>query len=377
MNYVSLIEMGEYLNSVKIPDIPDKTNFWLIRSKGGYFYEEFITKKFVALGWNHIDKSTSFDDKSVMMLKDQIKERYGDQRPGVSISKCRRFIEDVVPGDYVLIPNAGGSKVTVGIVGEYYEEELDYLNELIAIKKIDNKESEIGRVKCPYKKRRHITILMEVDANRLGYKILKGMSSYHGISDMGEYATDILNCIYDCYTFRGDLMYSLNIAKRDPIKARELSKLMYGVTELFCNLTDEDLVSVTMNLNSPGKITVVLEQGYQKLKKGAIPLVAVYLFVFGGSGFGFEFPGLAGGIINVIEEYRTMDIDVELKEEELKEKQLDNYKKAMELVNMSENTDIDMDKVLEDLKLVDSLNESLKFEANKEFAKESKENDEK
>lgn len=281
MDYVALIEMGEYLNRVKIPDIPELTNFWLIRSKGGYFYDEFITGEFVALGWNHIDQTTSFDDKNVMILKDQIKERYGDQRPGISVNKCRRFIEDVTPGDYVLIPNAGGSEVTIGIVGSYYEEDFDYLNELIAIKKIDNKESEIGKVKCPYKKRRHITILMEVDAHRLGYKILKGMSSYHGISDMSEYATDILNCVYDCYTYRGNMMYSFNIAKKEPIKVRELSKLMYGVTELFCNLMDEDLVSVTMNLNSPGKITVVLEQGYQKLKKGAIPLIAVYMFVFG------------------------------------------------------------------------------------------------
>lgn len=56
--------------------------------------------------------------------------------------------------------------------------------------------------------------------------------------------------------------------KKEPIKARELSKLMYGITELFCNLTEEDLVTVTINLNSPGKVTVVLKEGYNKLKKG-------------------------------------------------------------------------------------------------------------
>lgn len=377
MDFVSLIEMGEYLSRVEIPDISVATNFWLIRSKSGYFYNEFVRERFVALGWNHIDQTTSFDDKNIMILKDQIKERYGDQRPGVSVNKCRRFIEDVMPGDYVLIPNAGGSKVTIGIAGEYYEEDFDYIDELVAIKKIDNKESEIGKVRCPYKKRRRLTIIMEVDAHRLGYKILKGMSSYHGISDMSEYAIDILNCIYDCYTYHGDMMCSFNITKREPIKARELSRLMYGVTELFCYLTDEDLVSVTVNLNSPGKITVILKEGYRKLKKGAIPLVAIYMFVLGGSGFGFEFPGLANGIIDVIEKYRVMDIDIELREEELKEKQLDNYKKAMELIKMSEETDIDMDKVLNDLKLVDSLNESLKFETNKEFAKDNKENEEK
>lgn len=218
--------------------------------------------------------------------------------------------------------------------------------------------------------------IMTISSQRLGYKILKGMSSYHGLSDMNDYAIDILNCVYNCYTYQGNMMYSLNIAKKEPIKARELSKLMYGITELFCDLTEEDLVTVTVNLNSPGKVTVVLKEGYKKLKKGAVPLVAIYLVVFGGSGFGFEFPGLAGGVINTIEEYRTMDTEIELKKEELKGKQLENYKTAMEVIKMSEETGIDMDKVLDDLKLVDGLNKSLKFESNKEFAKSDKESEE-
>lgn len=379
MNYVPLIEMGEYLNNVVIPDIPIETNFWLIRTKSGYFYDEFVNEKFVALGWNHITKSTSFDKKNVEILKDQIKERYGDLRPGVAVNKCIRFIEEVKPGDYVLIPNVGGSKVTIGILGEYYEEDLDYIKELVAIKKIENGESEIGKVKCPYRKRRHMEIVMTVSSKRLGYKILKGMSSYHGISDMNDYAIDILNCVYDCYTYKDNMMCSLNIAKKNPIKARELSKLMYGVTELFCDLTDEDLVSVTVNLNSPGKITVVLENGYKYLKKGAIPLLAIYLFVFGGSGFGFEFPGLAGGIINTIKDYRTMDIEIQTEKAELKGKQLENYKTAIEVIKMSEDADvdIDVDKVLNDLELVNELNDSLKFESNEEFATSDQEDEEK
>lgn len=368
--------MGEYLNSFEIPNIPAETKFWLIRTKSGYFYDEFVDNKYVALGWNHITQLTPFGKNSIERLKEEIKERYGDVRPGVAINKCMRFIYDVKPGDYILIPNAGGSMVTIAIAGEYYEVDLDYKKELVAIKKIENGESEIGKVECPYRKRRHIDIVMTISSQRLGYKILKGMSSYHGISDMGDYAVDILNCVYDCYTYKDNMMYSVNIAKREPIKARELSKLLYGVTELFCNLTDEDLVSVTINLNSPGKITVVLEKGYQKLKKGAIPLLAIYLFVFGGSGFGFEFPGLADGIINTIKEYRTMNIEVELKEEELKGKQLENYKAALEVIKLSDDTDIDMDKVLKDLELINELSDSLRFESNEEFATSDQINEE-
>jgi hypothetical protein len=168
------------------------------------------------------------------------------------------------------------------------------------------------------------------------------------------------------------------LQKNEPIKARELSKLMYGVTELFCNIIDEDLISITVNLNSPGKVTVKLRAVYEKLKKGAFPLLGIYLFVFGGSGWGFEFPGLAGGVIDAIQEYRTMNTEVKLKEEELKGKQLENYKAAMEVIQLSKETGIDMDKVLEDLKIIDGLDDSLKFESNEEFAKggESQESEE-
>lgn len=267
MNEVALIEMGQYLTNFKIPDIPEDTNFWLIRTMSGYFYAEFVREEYVALGWNHITQEDSFNKNNIELLKEQIKERYGDKRPGVSVNKCIRFIKEVKQGDYVLIPNAGGSEVTIGILGEYYEEDYDYLKELIVIKKIENKEEEIGKIECPYRKRRKMKKILTISSERLGYKILKGMSSYHGLSDMNEYSIDILNCIYDCYTYKGDMRYSLNIAKQDPIKARELSKLMYGITELFCDLTEEDLVTVTINLNSPGKITVVLQKGYEKLKK--------------------------------------------------------------------------------------------------------------
>ena len=82
--------------------------------------------------------------------------------------------------------------------------------------------------------------------------------------------------------------------------------------------------------------------------------------------------------MNTIEEYRTMETEVELKKEELKGKQLENYKAAMEVINMSKDTenDIDIDKVLKDLKLIDELNDSLKFESNIDFAKGIKESEE-
>lgn len=369
MDLQAIYDTSIFLDKIKIPKINGETNFWMIRSKAGYFYTEYIEKEFIALGWNYIDNSTSFSGDNIERLKDAIKERYGDKRPMTSINKCKRFIYELKEGDYVIIPNAGSTEIAICIISEYFEvPELDYLKELLAIQKIENGECEINSILCPYKKRRKIIPLLKVSTQRVGYKLLRAISSYHGLSSMNEYAEDILNCVYNCYEYRDDLIYTINIAKSERIKARELSRLLYVTTELFCKLIDEDLLSVTLNVNSPGKFVVRLEKGYQKLKKGSIPLIMLYLLAFGGSAFGYEFPGALDMIIDTIKEIRMMDIEVEAARVELESKKLENYNKTIELIENAKESEIDYDDIKDKVAIISTLGEVLQFQSNEEFA---------
>lgn len=63
MDNSSLIQLGELLNKVKLVEIDDNISFWMMRAKGGFFYDEFLDNGFIALGWNYIDKNTSLDEK--------------------------------------------------------------------------------------------------------------------------------------------------------------------------------------------------------------------------------------------------------------------------------------------------------------------------
>ena len=40
-----------------IPKIDEDTNFWMIRTKRGFFFDEFVTQGFIAIGWNSITGS--------------------------------------------------------------------------------------------------------------------------------------------------------------------------------------------------------------------------------------------------------------------------------------------------------------------------------
>lgn len=358
-----------FLDDFSIPQINSDINFWMIRSKGGFFYNEYIKAGFIALGWNYIDKSMAINSQTVEILKDEIRERYGDKRPMYAINKCKKFIEDIKEGDYVIIPDMGSTKIAICRIGEYFEKEIDYKKEIETISKIENREYEINQIECPYKKRRKIEVLLEVSENRIGFNIVKALTSYHGLSDMNNYAYDILNCVYDCYSYKDNVVFALNIGKKEPIKPRELATLMYGITGFFGSIIDEEILSTSLNLNSPGKVVILLKKGFSLLKKKVLPLVGIYIAIVGGSGFGFEFPGL----VEFIKEVQTIEIDLEKEKVELDSLYLDNYQKVLEILRDAENEGVDLEEVLKGLETLESLNKTLHFEGNQEFAIEENE----
>lgn len=361
---MDLLDVLQIANNNVITVVPSETRFWMIRTKKGYFYDEFVKEGFVALGWNIINNTTDFSEQSIDTLKTRLTYQYGEDRPMGPVNKCKNFMFEIKEGDILLIPNNGSSIITLAKAGQYYEDtDQSIESELEIIAKIENHEYEINSISCPYKKRRHIEVLCTVDTDRLGYKLRRAISSYHGISCFNEYAEDILCCIYDGFSFKENMIFSINISKKNPIKPREISKLMYGLTEFFCEIVDEDILSTTINLNSPGKVTVKLHQGFQYLTTHKAMLIGMLLLITGGSCFGFEFPGILG----FIKDAKTMEIQIESEKAELQGKQLDNALKAIELVKEAKEAGIDIDKVCDSLEIVNELAPALKFQNNKEF----------
>ncbi len=84
-----------------IPQIPDATNFWMVRSKQGVFYNEYVAGSYIAIGWNSLTKDilsgNRDDDYYKQILKDN---NYPDKMPGTALNKCRRFIEEITVWRY-------------------------------------------------------------------------------------------------------------------------------------------------------------------------------------------------------------------------------------------------------------------------------------
>ena len=373
-----LRKINDYITNFTIPKIPDETNFWMIRTKSGYFYDEFLANSFIALGWNIIDSKTSFVPENKQLLKKSINDYYGDKRPGSAVNKCKRFINELQAGDIVLVPNDGTSEIAICRVGEYYEENYNIDQEIEINNVIELKSEPIDSVKCPYKKRRHIEVLLKIAANRMEPNLIKAISNYHGLSNLTEYDTDILNCLYNAYEYKSNITYVVNISTTDPIRARDYSGFIYALTDLFCEIVnDEDSVSIKSNVSSPGRVVVILQKGFKIIKRSAIPLLVVYFLAFGGSGLGFEFEGAVKTIIECVHEAQMLPIEKEEKKEELKAKKLENYEKLIELSKACEDEDLNIDTINEQLERLEKVEENLKFESSDEFAQDKTDSKEK
>lgn len=82
----------------------------------GYFYNEFLSKRFVALAWNNISQETDFSESNKDSLKDDILMTFKEiHRPSTVINKCHSFIYEIKTNDILVIPSAKSSYITFAL----------------------------------------------------------------------------------------------------------------------------------------------------------------------------------------------------------------------------------------------------------------------
>lgn len=233
--------------------VPDECGFWMIRSKRGVFYNEFLTSQYIAIGWNALLKQ-DFAVDSEEQRKAKIERYYlGEKRANGCVNKCNRFIFEMKPGDLVVV--VGSDEVAFCLVGDYYEETIDsaITKELEANAQIESPKYKEFSIECPYIKRRKIFCIKKVSANRVTPVLGNAISNRHSISAMDQYATEILSECFDYYSYKNQTYLTFRVTTEDKINFRNLSRFLFYTDEILTG-ESELLVSTKVNLNSPGTI---------------------------------------------------------------------------------------------------------------------------
>ena len=336
----------EILN-YELPYINGDINFWMIRTKKGYFFNEYIENNYVALGWNIIDLNmeiNSMKNEQIEILKENIKNIYGDKRPGQAISKCKKFIYNLKIGDIVMIPGVQDNKIAFAEVGEYYEQNnLNEDDEIDVITKIDMENIPLYSVKCPYKKRRKIKIIKIVNYTNLHVKLLKVLSSYQGICNLNEYGKYILDTIYPIYYWREAYSFQMHINTSKPIDLTSITKVMSCVDCYMKRIVGENELSIMLNLNSKGVISFTSgkrnldkaydakkdEQNYRnkgKMSKAVAGIVGLYIVISGGQIGNIKVPNP----IDLYKQIKTVGVEVEQEKINLENQKMDLENKKIE-----------------------------------------------
>lgn len=355
-----------------IPIISDDVHFWMIRSKKGFFYNDFVKNRYVALGWNYIDKNTDLKSKN---LPEELKRAHPFvNQTTKAINKCRAFISEMKENDIVIIPNKGMSEITIAVVKGYYEDDtlgedvIEKENEVT--KKIENVSSSVV-IECPYIKRRRIVPVRTISTNKINYHLYQTLRNYNGLDDIDERAELILGLLYNVFVYKDVLHISLEVNRKEDITLSSLSGLLYGTSKYFEDTVEERNITTKVNVSSEGIVDIAIQQAVDYISQYGPKAIAIFLscIVFGFVITKLDVPKFLKDIIclpsdikakkDENEHNRKMnEIEYSIKKEELEEKRYKNKKMQMENIEFAKKLLADAGQPL-DISLIDKEEETI------------------
>lgn len=296
-----------------LPKINASRNYWFFRTNGGQYYDDFINRKFIAIGYDKINladikAAQNNDDTSIQILGEKIKKAYGDEetRPNYIASQLTKFAYGIKKGDIVFIPSYSSSEITFGEVLETSA----YVDNIT----INDPNA------CPYYKRKKVKWFRTMSRDELDPNLYKLMFSHHTITEADNYG-EFIDKITNSFFIKNDKAHLvLDVQTKDEIKAKDLFQMGILSLELlddFCEAENlsykSDDFNVKLNLQSPGLIEL------SGITMGGIVIIGIILVSVAGGGFSIKWKKdlsvdlKTDGIIEKIRAFLTSNSNVKAK----------------------------------------------------------------
>lgn len=262
------------LDVLQIPTIAQSRHYWIIRTNGGDYYEDFVLHHYISIAWDYVTlnilnnqseesikrliEEYEFQDSSVK--EDEDEESDGTTKGAITsiYNKIHRFVFEIQKGDVILIPSKNSDLVTIAeVTGDTYER-ANYVEDYLK----ENPETELHP--CPYCKRRKIKTLKTISKIEMDIYLAKGFNSQHALSNMDEYAPFIDRTIYGIYSKNNQIHTTIHAGHPNGLTLKELVILSKTIEESAaglaeqCGITfDSSNIEVKLNIHSPGLIELI------------------------------------------------------------------------------------------------------------------------
>lgn len=183
----------EFLKEFNVPivEIDVDRSYWLVRTNGGEYFEDFHLGDYIGINWNEYNDANDFSEDNKENTTLRIGQTYTDNKqPGHTFSQINRFFHELKIGDIVMIPSKDSKFIAFGeIDSDVYIEETS--------------QTELDEGACPYNKRRKVKWIKTVARKKLDPYLYRMMNVHLTISNADDYADAIDRTIHSFY-FKGD-----------------------------------------------------------------------------------------------------------------------------------------------------------------------------
>ena len=285
-------------------NIPENRNYWLVRSMGGDYYDDFYQNRYVAIGYDEISlKEVKFAHsfgvdaspklKEIFASKHPKKETNNDDKLNASYAAAQllKFCCELKEGDLVIVPGKSNEKViAIGIVdGKVYEE----------------KDSNLLQ-NCPFVKRIKISWIKQYNRKQLNPQLQLLFNSRHIVSSANNYSQFIDSTTGNFYR-KGKMTFLVlnvqtkkEIAVTDFLFVGDLLSLVKEYSDENSLGIDVDEINMKVCVQSPGDIIMYA------LSPAGISILGLLILLLNGGKFSIEKWGLdisTKGIIQHISEF--------------------------------------------------------------------------
>lgn len=237
---------------------PDK-HYWFFRTMGGLYYDDFVSKGYIAIGYNDIIMKDlkdlpDRDDMARSFLKirlHEIDKELTDAQIAKAAGQILKFYRELSVGDIVVVPGDESKKYAIGtICSDMFED--------------SNKH---GYNECPFVKRRAVKWKKEVLRHELDAKAILAFGNQQTMSSIDDYAEFIDRKLGHIYT-KGDTSYLVLRVNQDKALSWEDFMFIGELGALLRDFSEEvelgaDLSKIQMKINvqSPGDILLMIPDG--------------------------------------------------------------------------------------------------------------------
>ena len=279
INKNTILDKGDIMSSnilelFKVPNISTTRHYWIIRTNGGKYYQDFVMHEYISIAWDFITLNI-LNNENEDSIKRLIGMYDGDHDESIDIddeetdgsskakitsiyNKIKRFVFEISRGDIVLIPSVNSDQITIAeVLGDTYEN-TNYVETCL------QKDPDSMTIHCPYYKRRRIKVLKTIEKGTMDIYLSKGFNSQHALSNMDDYAPYIDRTIYGIYSKGEEVHTTIHAGHPNGLTLKELVILSKAIEDTASSLAvqcdipfDSSEIEVKLNIHSPGIIELI------------------------------------------------------------------------------------------------------------------------